>query len=111
MSCTKLASTLLMMVVGLLLGLLSQSARWGMIGWEMFFLSLLFPVLYSLLIWADSTGENHSLRVGMLSVLASFVQLIGYGTGFLRHELLTGAVLNGLPVDAEFLGHRMMLID
>ena len=75
---------LLMMVVGLLLGLLSQSARWGMIGWEMFFLSLLFPVLYSLLICADSTGENHSLRVGMLSVLASFVQLIGYGTGFLR---------------------------
>ena len=75
---------LLMMVVGLLLGLLSQSARWGMIGWEMFFLSLLFPVLYSLLICADSTGENHSLRVGMLSVMASFVQLIGYGTGFLR---------------------------
>ena len=75
---------LLMMVVGLLLGLLSQSARWGMIGWEMSFLSLLFPVLYSLLICADSTGENHSLRVGMLSVMASFVQLIGYGTGFLR---------------------------
>lgn len=75
---------LLMMVVGLLLGLFSQSARWGMIGWEMFFLSLFFPVLYSLLICADSTGENHSLRVGMLSVMASFVQLIGYGTGFLR---------------------------
>lgn len=75
---------LLMMVVGLLLGLLSQSARWGMIGWEMFFLSLFFPVLYSLLICADSTGENHSLRVGVLSVMASFVQLIGYGTGFLR---------------------------
>lgn len=75
---------LLMMVVGLLLGLLSQSARWGMIGWEMFFLSLFFPVLYSLLICADSTGESHSLRVGMLSVMASFVQLIGYGTGFLR---------------------------
>ncbi len=75
---------LLMMVVGLLLGLLSQSARWGMIGWEMFFLSLFFPVLYSLLICADSTGENHSLHVGMLSVMASFVQLIGYGTGFLR---------------------------
>ena len=75
---------LLMMVVGLPLGLLSQSARWGMIGWEMFFLSLLFPVLYSLLICADSTGQNHSLRVGMLSVMASFVQLIGYGTGFLR---------------------------
>lgn len=75
---------LLIMVVGLLLGLLAQSARWGMIGWEMFFLSLFFPVLYSLLICADSTGENHSLRVGMLSVMASFVQLIGYGTGFLR---------------------------
>ena len=75
---------LLMMVVGLPLGLLSQSARWGLIGWEMFFLSLLFPVLYSLLICADSTGQNHSLRVGMLSVMASFVQLIGYGTGFLR---------------------------
>lgn len=79
-----MAFLLLLMVVGLPLGLLSQSARWGMIGWEMFFLSLLFPLLYSLLICADSTGQNHSLRVGLLSVAASFVQLIGYGTGFLR---------------------------
>lgn len=79
-----MAFLLLLMVVGLPLGLLSQSARWGMIGWEMFFLSLLFPVLYSLLICADSTGQNHSLRVGLLSVAASYVQLIGYGTGFLR---------------------------
>ena len=75
---------LLMMVCGLPMGLLSQSPRWGMIGWEMFFLSLPLPMLFSLLILADSTAQNHSLRVGVLSVAASYVQLIGYGTGFLR---------------------------
>ncbi len=75
---------LLMMVCGLLLGLFARSPFWGMIGWEMFFLSLPIPILFSLLILADSTALNHSLRVGLLSVAASYVQLIGYGTGFLR---------------------------
>ena len=45
----------------------------------------MFPVLlYCILICADSSIANRSLKVGLLSVPASFVQLIGYGTGFLR---------------------------
>ena len=40
--------------------------------------------LFILLILADSTIRNSSLKIGLLSVAASFVQLIGYGTGFLR---------------------------
>ena len=42
------------------------------------------PVLYALLVGVDSTACNRSLRVGLLSVAASFVQLTGYGSGFLR---------------------------
>jgi len=41
-------------------------------------------LLYSLLIAADSFLKNKSLKVALLSVPASFVQLTGYGTGFIR---------------------------
>ena len=39
-------------------------------------------VLYALMILADSSLQNHSLRIGLLSVAAAFVQLTGYGLGF-----------------------------
>ena len=41
-------------------------------------------LLYSLLICVDSTIKNRSLRVGILSVPAAFVQLMGYGLGFIE---------------------------
>ena len=41
-------------------------------------------LIYSLLVCVDSTIRNRSLRIGLLSIHASFVQLLGYGTGFLR---------------------------
>ena len=41
-------------------------------------------LLYSLIILIDSTRQNRSLRVGLLSVPAAFVQLMGYGFGFLE---------------------------
>ena len=50
-------------------------------------LSVLFLVpiiLYSLLILIDSSIRNRSLIVGLVSVPSSFVQLIGYGVGFLE---------------------------
>ena len=47
-------------------------------GWS---LSLL--VLFALIICIDSTLQNKSLKIGLLSVVASFIQLTGYGTGFL----------------------------
>ena len=41
-------------------------------------------ILYSLLICIDSTIKSRSLRVGFLSVPAAFVQLMGYGLGFIE---------------------------
>ena len=41
-------------------------------------------VLYCLLILIDSSIRNRSLKVGLISVPAVFVQLIGYGVGFLE---------------------------
>ena len=41
-------------------------------------------LLYSLVIFVDSTCKNRSLRVGLLSVPAAFTQLMGYGFGFLE---------------------------
>lgn len=44
----------------------------------------LLLVLYMLIIFIDSTLQNKSLKIGALSIVASLVQLTGYGTGFLR---------------------------
>ena len=41
-------------------------------------------ILYSLLICIDSSFRNRSLKVGLLSVPAAFVQLMGYGLGFIE---------------------------
>jgi Glycosyltransferases, probably involved in cell wall biogenesis len=41
-------------------------------------------LLYSLVILIDSTIQNKSLKVGLLSVPAAFVQLMGYGFGFIE---------------------------
>ena len=40
--------------------------------------------LYCMALFTDATIRNRSVSVGNLSVIAAFVQLIGYGTGFLR---------------------------
>ncbi|MBQ2209284.1 MAG: glycosyltransferase [Prevotella sp.] len=47
-------------------------------------MSLLPLALYILLIFIDSTIRNKSLKVGFISIPAVFVQLIGYGVGFLE---------------------------
>ena len=41
-------------------------------------------LLYALIIFIDSSIRNRSLKVGLLSVPAAFVQLMGYGLGFLK---------------------------
>lgn len=40
-------------------------------------------LFYALLVGADSTVQNRSLSIGLLSIAAAFVQLCGYGSGFL----------------------------
>ena len=45
----------------------------------------LFPLLlYSFIIFIDSSIKNRSFWVGILSIPAAFVQLMGYGLGFLK---------------------------
>ena len=46
--------------------------------------SLALLLLYALLILIDSSIQSKSLKVGFLAVAAVFVQLIGYGIGFLE---------------------------
>jgi GT2 family glycosyltransferase len=46
--------------------------------------ALLPLLLYALLVFIDSSMQNHSLIIGLYAIAASYIQLIGYGTGFLR---------------------------
>ena len=55
-----------------------------MIGILIILVTLLPLLLFSLLIFIDSSLRNKSIWVGILSVPASFVQLTGYGMGFLK---------------------------
>ena len=60
----------------------------GVIG--LLLITLFYPlacvpiILYSLLICIDSSIKNKSLWVGILSIPAAFVQLMGYGFGFIE---------------------------
>ena len=60
----------------------------GVIG--LLLLSLFWPlacvpiILYSLLLFIDSSIQNKSLWVGLLSIPAAFTQLMGYGFGFIE---------------------------
>lgn len=52
-----------------------------------------FPVLlYATLVLADAITKSKSLKVGFIALLASFVQLFGYGFGFIdavwKHKIL-----------------------
>lgn len=46
--------------------------------------SLLLLAAFALIILLDATVQNKSLKIGIISVAAAFIQLTGYGTGFLR---------------------------
>ena len=54
------------------------------VGFVFCVLAVLPLLLYSLLIFIDSSIRNKSLWVGLLSIPASFVQLMGYGLGFIE---------------------------
>ena len=56
--------------------------------WRMWRWVTIFPwipiLLYSLIIFIDSSIKNKSIKIGALSIAAAFVQLMGYGFGFLE---------------------------
>ena len=56
---------------------------WALVSPVLFGLSVAVLLLFSALILIDATRKEKSLTVGLLSIEAAFVQLIGYGIGFL----------------------------
>ncbi|MBR1464228.1 MAG: glycosyltransferase [Prevotella sp.] len=53
--------------------------------WKAIFLLPWVPILlYSLLIFIDSSIKNRSITIGIKSIVAAFTQLMGYGFGFLE---------------------------
>ncbi len=45
---------------------------------------LTIPLIYSLLVFIDSFMKNKSVKVASLSITSSWVQLFGYGLGFIK---------------------------
>jgi GT2 family glycosyltransferase len=64
-----------------------------------FWLSVGFLALFVGLIFVDSLLENKSLSVAWLSIGASFIQLTGYGTGFVREG--TKSLLAQAPISCR----------
>lgn len=46
-------------------------------------ITVVIPILYALLILTDASVRMKSLKLGLLAVPATFIQLVGYGTGFI----------------------------
>jgi glycosyltransferase involved in cell wall biosynthesis len=65
------------------LGCVSVPSLWFVHPW-LFGAGAGFLLLYILLIFGDATAQSKSLKVGFLSIGAAFVQLFGYGIGFLK---------------------------
>ncbi|WP_314697652.1 glycosyltransferase [Prevotella jejuni] len=55
----------------------------NIIGSLLVMIGLMPLLLYSIIICVDSTMQNNSLKIGLLSIAAAFIQLTGYGCGFI----------------------------
>ena len=55
----------------------------NIIGSLLVIIGLIPLLLYSIIICVDSTMQNNSLKIGLLSIAAAFIQLTGYGCGFI----------------------------
>lgn len=56
---------------------------WWLVFKQFFYLAIGAFAIYTLLNFIDSTLKNKSLQVGLLSIIAVYVQLVGYGIGFI----------------------------
>ncbi len=71
-------------LVHLLPGVFTLGVAFFLVGGIFCGYSLLPLLLYALLVCVDSAIQNKSLRIGLYSIAASYIQLLGYGTGFWR---------------------------
>lgn len=72
------ALLVLLFVLGLVLTLCGAGGSWLMV------VGAAPLLLFALIIATDAACRNHSLTIGLIAVVASYVQLLGYGSGFLR---------------------------
>lgn len=72
------ALLVLLFVLGLVLTLCGVGGSWLMV------VGAALLLLFALIIATDAACRNHSLTIGLIAVVASYVQLLGYGSGFLR---------------------------
>lgn len=75
---------LVCMTVGILLHLFATSTLLQNIGCGLLILSLLPLLLYAFAIFCDSAWLFKSVKIGFLSIIAAFTQLMGYGFGFIE---------------------------
>ncbi len=75
---------ILIFAVGLMLASFGINHMSKSFGTALCQLSLLPLIIYSLIIFIDSSIKNKSIHVGLLSIPAAFVQLMGYGLGFIE---------------------------
>ena len=68
------------------LGIVILPALW-FISKPLFIFVIVCYAIFKIAIFLDSMARNKSLKVAYLSVVAAFVQLTGYGTGFLKEGL------------------------
>ncbi|MCI7310214.1 MAG: glycosyltransferase [Prevotella sp.] len=75
---------LVCMTVGILLHLFATSTLLQNIGCGLLILSLLPLLLYAFAIFCESAWLFKSVKIGFLSIIAAFTQLMGYGFGFIE---------------------------
>ena len=71
-------------LLGILLFFILSSGMMQAVGLGLSILALQPLILYSFLIFADATSKNHNAKIGLLIVTSAFIQLIGYGCGFIE---------------------------
>jgi cellulose synthase/poly-beta-1,6-N-acetylglucosamine synthase-like glycosyltransferase len=64
--------------------------------------SLIFPAVYILLLFFDSLVKTKSLRIAVLSLITSFIQIFGYGLGFIK-SFVRKIIFRKGPEDLETL--------
>ncbi len=53
----------------------------------LFYTSIIFLLIITFLIFIDSSIQNKNFKIGLLSIFASFTQLLGYGFGFIEEGI------------------------
>ncbi len=75
---------LALFVTGVVIGQTGLGACAQSLGCVLSIIALAPLVLYSILIFIDSSLHNRSVGIGLLSIRAAFTQLMGYGCGFIK---------------------------